>query len=177
MNYQYICTNCRTKVEVPKNLMQVSCQCPVCEHAQIPAPSNHNISRANVLNGLFKGYGIAAAVAIVIGGLLSGILPLLIGAAIALALIVLPLWLFVNLGTDLLFQRDRAYQDYRKNGGSPFWDNFLAGDELPTYRLPYPEPDYSNFVPPRNWRYQCLCCHARVEGVQDCCWNCDVKLN
>ena len=177
MNYQYLCLNCETMVEVPKNLMQVSCRCPVCEHAQVPAPSNHQITQQNVRTGLYKGYGIAVAITFIIGGLISGILPLLLGAAIALAIVVLPAWLIANVGTDLLYKHDQGYQDYRKNGGSPFWDNFLGENGQTTYRLPNPEPEYADFVPPRTWKYQCLNCKARVEGLHKCCWNCGIELN
>jgi hypothetical protein len=60
----------------------------------------------------------------VIGGLVSGILPLLLGALLAFAMVVVPTWILTNLGTDLLFGSQQGYKDYRKHG-SPFWDNFL----------------------------------------------------
>jgi hypothetical protein len=34
------------------------------------------------------------------------------------------------------------------------------------------EPDYTDFVPPSDWRYQCPVCGSRVEKQIDVCWRC-----
>ena len=177
MVYQYCCEACSSVIQVPRTNMHSICQCPICQHVQVPAQSNHSITNKNVRNGLFKGYGIAVLVAVIGGGLFSGIVPLLIGAAIAMAVVILPVWFMTNVGMDLLHKTDRGYLDYRKNGGSPFWDNFLNAKGETNYVLPNPEPEYTKFVPPRFWRFQCNTCNARVEGTLNPCWNCNIHFD
>ncbi len=143
---------------------------------QTPAPTRQQVSNQNVRDGLGSGCGIAVIVALVVGGLFSGIIPLLIGAALAMAIIIIPVWLLTNVGTDLLYGKQQGYQDYRKNGGSPFWDNFLF-NETEHFVLPRPEPEYEDFVPAGSWRYQCNSCNARVESDLNPCWNCGVELS
>lgn len=48
----------------------------------------------------------------------------------------------------------------------------VALRETQEYRTAIAEPDYSSFVPPPHWRYQCPRCGARVEYKIDVCWNC-----
>lgn len=54
------------------------------------------------------------------------------------------------------------------------WNN--SGNDI-HYTLPYPEPIYSNFVPPPTWGYQCPVCHARLQYSVDICWNCNYGAN
>ena len=175
-NYIYRCERCNSVIEAPKELMCSSCICPVCSHVQIPAPSRQQISNQNVLRATVKGYSIAFTIALVMGGLFSGILPLLIGAAIAMATIVIPVWFFTNVLMDFFHGQEQGYKDYRRNGGSPFWDNVL-GNQTEHYVLQNPEPHYSNFVPAGHWKYQCNSCNARVEGDLNPCWNCGITLD
>jgi hypothetical protein len=151
--------------------MNVACLCPICNHNQIPAPSRQQISNQNIRSAVGGGYGIAVIVTVLVGGLFSGILPLLLGALLAFAMIVLPAYLVTTVGTDLLFGNNQGYKDYRKNGGSPFWDNFL-GNKTEHIVLPNPEPAYGEFVPAGHWKFQCLNCNARVESVKNSCWHC-----
>ena len=174
-NYKYNCEQCRATVEVPKEFMSSSYVCSECSHIQIPAPTRGQISAQNIKSGLGNGFGIAVIVALVMGGLFSGILPLLIAAGLALVIIILPVWFLTNVLMDFLYGNQQGYHDYRKNGGSPFWDNFL-GNKTEYYVLPNPEPDYSDFVPAGHWKYQCNSCNARVQGVLSPCWNCGITL-
>ena len=173
-NYLYECDSCRAIIQVAKALMSSSCTCPLCNYVQIPAPTRQQITNQNIVRATGSGLGISVLVTLVIGGLFSGILPLVLGALLAFAMIVLPAWLITNIGTGLLYGSQQGYRDYRKHG-SPFWDNFLT-NHTEHFVLPNPEPDYGNFVPPGKWKYQCLNCHARVAGVQNPCWNCKVAL-
>jgi hypothetical protein len=172
-NYIYDCDHCEATIQAAVEHMDVSCNCPFCNKSQIPAPSRQRITNQNAARAASSGLGISLLVTLVIGGLFSGILPLLLGALLAFAMIVFPAWLITNIGTDLLFANQRGYRDYRKNGGSPFLDNVLTKTEH--YVLPNREPNYDGFVPPGKWKYQCLTCSARVEGVKTC-WNCGVEL-
>ena len=174
-NYKYNCEQCRATLEVPKEFMSSSCICPTCSHIQTPAPTRQQVTRQNVLRATVKGYGIAFTIALVMGGLFSGILPLLIGASMAMAAIVLPVWFLTNILTNFFHGNEQGYKDYRKQGGSPFWDNFL-GNQTEHFVLPNPEPNYTNFVPSGQWKYQCNSCNARVENDFNPCWNCGITL-
>ena len=174
-NYRYHCSQCQDLIEVSVEHVSFPCICPTCSHVQVPAPTRQQVTNQNMKSGLLNGYAIAVAVALVMGVLFSGILPLLIGAAIGMAVIILPVWVLTNLFTDSIFGNQQGYQDYRRNGGSPFWDNFLS-NETEHYVLPRPEPEYKNFVPAGHWRYQCNTCNARVENDLNPCWNCGVEL-
>lgn len=174
-NYIYDCEQCGASLQTAVENISVFCNCPVCNHSQIPAPSRQQISNQNVLKSTGCGLGISLLITLAIGGLFSSILPLVLGALLAFAMIVLPAWLITNIGTGLLYGSQQGYRDYRKHG-SPFWDNFLT-NHTEHFVLPNPEPDYGDFVPPGNWNYQCLNCHARVAGVQNPCWYCGILLN
>ena len=123
-NYIYECDHCGATIQTAVEHMDVSCSCPFCNKSQIPAPSRHRTTNQNVARAAGNGLGISVLVTLVIGGLVSGILPLLLGALLAFAMVVVPTWILTNLGTDLLFGSQQGYKDYRKHG-SPFWDNFL----------------------------------------------------
>jgi hypothetical protein len=174
-NYIYRCEQCRATLEVPKEFMSSSCVCSKCSHIQTPAPTRQQVSNQNIKNGLGNGFGIALIVVLVMGGLFSGILPLLIGAFLALLVIILPVWFLTNVLMGFLYGNQQGYHDYRKNGGSPFWDNFL-GNKTEHNVLPRPEPQYTNFVPAGHWRYQCDTCDSRVENDLNPCWNCGTVL-
>jgi DNA-directed RNA polymerase subunit RPC12/RpoP len=173
-NYIYDCDHCGETIQALKEHMSVSCNCPFCNNSQIPAPSRQRITNQNVARAAGNGLGISVLVTLVIGGLFSGILPLLLGALLAFAMVVAPAWILTNLGTDLLFSNQKDYQDYRKHG-SPFWDNFLT-NRTEHFVLPNSEPDYNDFVPPGKWKYQCMSCKARVAGARNPCWYCGIVL-
>lgn len=173
-NYIYDCNHCEATIQAAKEYLSFPCACPVCGNNQIPAPNRKQVSSQNIVKSTGCGLGISLLVTLLIGGLFSGILPLLLGALLAFAMIVVPAWILTNLGADLLFRSQQGYKVYRKNGGSPFWDNFLM-NKTEYYVLPSPEPDYRDFTPPGKWKYQCLNCNARVDCVSPC-WNCGVDL-
>jgi hypothetical protein len=97
--------------------MSVACVCPLCNNSQIPAPSRQQITNQNVARATGCGLGISVVVTFLIGGPISSILPLLLGALLAFAMIVLPAWLLTNWGTDLLYSNSHGYKDYRRDGG------------------------------------------------------------
>jgi hypothetical protein len=59
----------------------------------------------------------------------------------------------------------------------PFLDQVAGiGQGNPTNgSLPFipPEPRYTSFVPPSQWRFRCPVCGARVERRKGVCWNCN----
>ena len=84
-------------------------------------------------------------------------------------------WLFTNLGMTALYGRDSEYQRFQNRGGDPFFDSLpppLNTDSEITRFTGLQEPSYTDFIPPRHWRFQCPRCGARVEHRIDVCWNC-----
>ena len=172
-SYIYDCNECGTTLQASVEHMSRSCRCSTCNHSQIPAPTRQQVTNQNIVKSMGSGCLVVFVLAIPIGLLFSGIWPVLLGGFMALAMFILPMWIFTNLVTDWLYMHDETYRQYRKFG-SPFWDNFLVDTKF--YVLPNLEPDYDRFVPPSYWRYQCLGCNARVEGVRNPCWNCKRNL-
>lgn len=82
----------------------------------------------------------------------------------------------VPLLTDYQLRDDPAYQAWRRHGGRPYWDGLQWPINTATESEIYTglkEPNYTDFVPPPDWRYQCPNCGARVEHQIDVCWNCN----
>ena len=161
----YECGRCHELLQVTIENSTNNCICPNCQFVEIPAPPR-SISTNSKLSLLGKAFLINFTVAILMGGLFSGLLPLL------------PIYLISSLATDSIYKNDRDYQEFKKRGGSVFWDSFLGGGHAPTYyTMPNPEPDYTDFVPPGHWKYQCLTCNARVATSQGFCWNCNTQFD
>ena len=174
-NFTYRCDSCSNLNEVAKEAMSGECRCSHCGFVEIPAPPR-NMKTQKAVKSVGKTFMICFVVIFLIFGTMTGILPVLIAAAIVVAMIVIPAYLICTIGMHLLYGNSVAYQDYRKNGGHPFWDNFLtSGDKY--YSLPHREPDYDEFVPPGSWKYQCYRCHARVQSATGNCWNCGTKFD
>ena len=58
----------------------------------------------------------------------------------------------------------------------PFF-NPNVGPGHNTYVLPYREPRYGSFKPPKYWDCQCLVCHARIDNSSGDCWYCKYGPN
>lgn len=93
-----------------------------------------------------------------------------VGFVVMLGLVVVP------LGAKLLLGNSPGYQQWTAQGGRPFWDSvpspFNPDSDL-TRDTGYPEPQYTGFVPPRHWQYQCPSCNAKVEHQAGVCWRCN----
>ena len=103
-----------------------------------------------------------------------------IGVSIVMTIItVCTGWTFSTVGGELLMGRDPAYRKWKEKGGRPYWDFIGWPITSPPKPAPIqeltgqPEPTYTNFVPPDDWRYQCPACGARVQHQVDVCWNCN----
>lgn len=85
-------------------------------------------------------------------------------------------WIVSNLGSKLLLKNNEEYQDWKNKGGRPYWDSlgWPINTATPIERQTgLAEPEYTTFVPPSNWLYQCPACGSRVEKQIDTCWNCN----
>lgn len=84
----------------------------------------------------------------------------------------------VTAASDSLLRNDPQYQQYKATGGRPYWDHlpYPISSGQPT-TLQWPEPQYTDFVPPPHWQYQCPQCGARVEKQIDVCWMCHYGAN
>ena len=171
---QYHCSNCRELIQVPQQNAVGQCSCPVCNFVEVPAPPRTK----NKLFLIFQTWVIIFAVVFVVGILFSPILPLFLASIFLLCIIMIPAYLFSNVGGNLLYGKSQQYQDYKRDGGDVFWDNWLGliNQNKMHYTLPNPEPSYGDFVPPGHWKYQCLTCNARVENATGNCWCCGIKL-
>jgi hypothetical protein len=89
-------------------------------------------------------------------------------------------WAGATVGSKVFLNNDPGHQNWKRRGGRPFWDtvgwpiNTATDIERETG---IPEPQYTTFVPPASWRYQCPSCGARVEKQIDVCWNCSYGAN
>lgn len=85
-------------------------------------------------------------------------------------------WVINTVAGELLFGRNVEYQKWKKLGGRPYWDS-LGRPINPASQVErqtgLAEPEYTDFVPPADWCYQCPACGARVEKQIDVCWNCN----
>lgn len=85
-------------------------------------------------------------------------------------------WVVVTIGGEAILHNDPNFQKWKKMGGRPYWDsigwpiNAATSIERETGLA---EPEYTDFVPPAEWRYQCPVCGARVEKQIDVCWKCN----
>lgn len=100
-----------------------------------------------------------------------------IGASVILTFLFTSVgWLVSAVGAGVLLQNNEEYQDWRKKGGRPYWDSlgWPINTATPIERQTgLAEPEYTTFVPPSSWLYQCPVCGSRVEKQIDVCWNCN----
>jgi hypothetical protein len=102
------------------------------------------------------------------------------GAVIGVSLVLTVLfnavgWIVVTGGSQVLLNNDPEFQKWKRMGGRPYWDSigWPVNTATPIERQTgLAEPEYTNFVPPADWRYQCPVCGSRVEKQIDMCWNC-----
>lgn len=84
-------------------------------------------------------------------------------------------WVVVTIGGEAILRNDANYQKWKRMGGRPYWDSvgWPINTSTPIEReTGLAEPEYTDFVPPADWRYQCPVCGARVEKQIDVCWQC-----
>lgn len=84
-------------------------------------------------------------------------------------------WVINTIAGEVLLGRNAEYQKWKKMGGRPYWDSlgWPINTATPIEReTGLAEPEYTDFVPPADWRYQCPVCGARVEKQIDVCWRC-----
>lgn len=84
-------------------------------------------------------------------------------------------WTVSTLGAEVLLKNDPDFQKWKKMGGRPYWDSvgWPINTATPIERQTgLSEPEYTDFVPPADWRYQCPVCGSRVEKQIDVCWRC-----
>jgi hypothetical protein len=84
-------------------------------------------------------------------------------------------WIVVTGGSQVLLNNDPEFQKWKQMGGRPYWDSigWPINTATPIERQTgLAEPEYTNFVPPADWRYQCPVCGSRVEKQIDVCWRC-----
>ena len=85
-------------------------------------------------------------------------------------------WAVVTGGSQVLLNNDPEFLKWKQMGGRPYWDSigWPINTATPIEReTGLAEPEYTGFVPPADWRYQCPVCGARVEKQIDVCWNCN----
>jgi hypothetical protein len=66
------------------------------------------------------------------------------------------------------------YHQVRQAGWHPFWDKLpsLFNPDTELIRNGgFEEPQYTNFVPPADWKFQCPVCGARQQTSFCVCWN------
>jgi hypothetical protein len=84
-------------------------------------------------------------------------------------------WVVVTGGSKVLLNNDPNFQRWKKTGGRPYWDSlgWPINTATPIERQTgLAEPEYTDFIPPADWCYQCPVCGARVEKQIDVCWRC-----
>ena len=174
----YHCSQCHERIEISTHIATSNCRCPVCHFVEVPV-SPRKKSLGAKAKQVAQAFVIVFAAVFVVGGLFSGILPLLLAAGLLLGILIIPVYLLSNLVVGWVYRHDERYQDYKRHGGNVFWDNFLGTlNRGPTYyTLPNPEPEYVDFVPPGHWKYQCLNCNARLGSAEGSCWNCNINLS
>lgn len=100
-----------------------------------------------------------------------------IGVSVVLTLIFNAVgWTTTTVGSNILLNNDPDFQQWKKMGGRPYWDSIGWPINMATpieRETGLAEPEYTDFVPPAEWRYQCPVCGARVEKQIDVCWRCD----
>jgi len=84
-------------------------------------------------------------------------------------------WVF-NKGGEQLIKNHPDYRQFKAAGGHHFWDTLpriLNPDSDVVRRGGVREPEYTDFVPPADWRFQCPVCGARLQFNPDVCWRCN----
>lgn len=84
-------------------------------------------------------------------------------------------WATVTVGSEMLLKDDPEFQQWKARGGRPFWDSLPnpVNPATPIERITgLAEPQYTDFVPPADWVYQCPKCGSRVQHQIDICWAC-----
>lgn len=84
-------------------------------------------------------------------------------------------WVVVTIGGEAILRNDPNFQKWKRMGGRPYWDSIGWPINTATpieSETGLAEPEYTGFVPPADWRYQCPVCGARVEKQIDVCWRC-----
>lgn len=108
----------------------------------------------------------------------TNMLPFKVVIGVSLVLTVLfnlVSWVVVTGGSKVLLNNDPNFQKWKRMGGRPYWDSigWPINTATPIERKTgLAEPDYTDFVPPADWRYQCPVCGSRVEKQIDVCWQC-----
>ena len=85
-------------------------------------------------------------------------------------------WVVVTSGSKVLLNNDPNFQKWKRMGGRPYWDSLGWPINTATpieKQTGLAEPEYTDFVPPADWRYQCPVCGSRCEKQIDVCWNCN----
>ncbi len=84
-------------------------------------------------------------------------------------------WVVVTGGSKMLLNNDPNFQKWKRMGGRPYWDSigWPINTATPIEReTGLAEPEYTDFVPPDYYRFQCPVCGSRVEKQIDVCWQC-----
>ena len=84
-------------------------------------------------------------------------------------------WIVVTLGGEAILHNDPNFQKWKQMGGRPYWDSigWPINTATPIERQTgLAEPDYTDFIPPSHFKYQCPVCGSRVEKKIDICWRC-----
>jgi hypothetical protein len=84
-------------------------------------------------------------------------------------------WTTVTVGSEVLLKDDAEFQKWKASGGRPYWDSLptLINPATPLERMTgLAEPEYTDFIPPSHWTFQCPKCGARVQKQIDTCWRC-----
>jgi len=113
------------------------------------------------------------------GGIIPGfgVLFLVVGVVAAM------MWMFsliCRIFGWLFLRNDQGYQEFRANGGDPYFDLTLPeginNDSWAVRCGGKPEPQ-TDFVPPKSFLYQCNTCGARNEFPHGACWHCGSNLS
>lgn len=80
-----------------------------------------------------------------------------------------------GFGHFFVYPTDPNYYHVRRAGWHPFWDRlwpiFNRDSEL-IRNGGFEEPEYTDFIPPADWKYQCPVCGARQPFDYGVCWLC-----
>ena len=91
-------------------------------------------------------------------------------------LLVICLGLAAHKGTEQLVVGNSMYQQMKQQGFHYYFDCLPRpfNPDTPIKRdTGLTEPQYTTFVPPANWLFQCPNCGARVAEQICICWNCN----
>ena len=89
-------------------------------------------------------------------------------------------WAFITVVMNWWYRNEPTYHKWKSKGGRPYWDTVdwpIGPWKTPKYppieeETGKPEPKYTYFTPPDNWRFQCPKCGVRLQYNPDICWNC-----